>query len=292
MAVSVAVAAATTACGDGGNGDAPSAARPSTTTVAPAATPCPDDRAPVRNVPYATVPGVPTNRLSLDVHPTANACPAPVVVWVHGGGFVTGDKGRQVADKVGLFDDLGYTFVSVNYRLTDPTAPDPVRYPTHVDDVAAALAWVEENIGRFGGDPGRVALLGHSAGAQIVANLATDERILGRQGLALSDLACVAPLDTEGLDVERLARAGVGPWRDAFGPDPAVWADASPIRHVAPGKGIPPHLLVERGTAGRRRVVREYADALARAGCRSPWSTRAGSPTATSTAGSVRPATP
>jgi acetyl esterase/lipase len=217
-------------------------------------------------VRYATVAGVPPDRLSLDVYPTARACPAPVVVWVHGGGFVTGDKSRQVADKVRLFDELGYTFVSVNYRLTDPTAPDPVRYPTHADDVATALAWVEENIGRFGGDPGRVALLGHSAGAQIVASVATDERILRRQGLALSDLACVAPLDTEGFDVERLAGAGNPLYLNAFGPDPAVWADASPIRHVAPGQGIPPHLLVERGTAARRRVVREYADALARAG--------------------------
>ena len=56
-------------------------------------------------VAYRSVDGVPTNQLSLDVHTPAAACDAPVVMWVHGGGFVRGDKSNQVADKVRLFND-------------------------------------------------------------------------------------------------------------------------------------------------------------------------------------------
>jgi len=227
---------------------------------------CPNRGRPARDLVYRKVEDVDRNLVSLDVYPPRRGCPAPVVVWVHGGGFRVGDKRHQIASKVRLFTDLGYVLVSVNYRLTDVTDDEPVRYPTHADDVAAALAWIERRIARYGGDPDRVAVIGHSAGAQIVATLATNERILSGHGLALTDLACVAPLDTEGFDITRLAGAGVRMYLDAFGSDPAVWADASPITHVAPGKGIPPHLLVQRGTAARRAVLARYAEALQRVG--------------------------
>ena len=57
-----------------------------------------------------------------------------------------------------------------NYRLTDPASPTPAVYPTHNQDVAAAVAWVHDHIRDYGGDPSRIALLGHSAGAQLAAD--------------------------------------------------------------------------------------------------------------------------
>jgi acetyl esterase/lipase len=225
---------------------------------------CP--KQPTRNVQYRRVEGVDPKLLSVDVFPPEGGCPAPVVVWVHGGGWQIGDKSNQMTDKVTLLNDLGYVVVSVNYRLTDPAADDPVQYPTHSEDVAAAVAWAHDRIGKYGGDPRRIALMGHSAGAQIVANVATDPQFLAAHDLALDDLACVAPLDTEGFDVTRQGQLGTQLYLDAFGTDPDVWADASAINDVTRGAGIPPHLLVRRGTLPRQRQLEAYANALIAAG--------------------------
>lgn len=227
---------------------------------------CPTDGTPVRNVPYETVKGVDPKLLSVDVYPVATGCPSPVVAWVHGGGWRTGDKRFQMVDKVAHWNALGYTVVSVNYRLTDPTAAEPIRYPTHNEDVAAAVAWVHHNIAAYGGDPERVALLGHSAGAQIVASVATDPTYLGAHDLSPKDLRCVAPIDTEGFDVARMVGAGIPLYAEAFGTDPATLTEASPLTHVTADAAIPPHLLVRRGTLGRQRIMQQYADALTAVG--------------------------
>ena len=235
-------------------------------TAAGAATKKACPKQPTKNVQYRKVKGVDPTLLSVDVYPPKTGCPAPVVVWVHGGGWQIGDKSNQMTDKVQLLNDLGYVVVSVNYRLTDPSTSDPVQYPMHAEDVAAAVAWVDDKIAKYGGEPKQVALMGHSAGAQIVANVATDPQFLAEYDLALDDLACVAPLDTEGFDVTRQGQFGTQLYLDAFGTDPQLWADASPINHVTRGAGIPPHLLVRRGTVPRQRVLDEYANALTVAG--------------------------
>lgn len=94
--------------------------------------------------------------------------PAPVLVYVHGGGFVTGDKhmpGTPYYDHIGAWAVRhGMVGVTMNYRL----APQH-RWPAGAEDVGRAVAWVSENIGEHGGDPARVVLAGHSAGATHVA---------------------------------------------------------------------------------------------------------------------------
>jgi len=264
-ALTVGLALLLAACGghDGTATGTPATTR-DTTTTAPGV--CPNGGTPVRNVSYASVGDVDPNLLSLDIYPPATGCPAPVVVWVHGGGFRTGDKRFQMTDKVRLLNDLGYMVVSVNYRLTDPADAEPVQYPTHAQDVASAIAWIHGNIARYGGDPDQIALMGHSAGAQIVATVATDPQLLGARGLAPADLACVAPLDTEGFDVARQVGLGLPIYVDTFGTDPATLAAASPLTHVKAGAGIPPHLLVKRGSIGRQRMVDQYSAALTAAG--------------------------
>ncbi len=109
---------------------------------------------------------------TLDVYSLpSSAAAVPVVIWVHGGGWFTGDKANNMARKVELFNGEGYLLVSLNYRLSpEPKAspaPDRVRFPTHPEDVARAVAWVHENAAAYGGDPERIALLGHSAGAHL-----------------------------------------------------------------------------------------------------------------------------
>jgi acetyl esterase/lipase len=215
-----------------------------------------------RDVPYASDDA----RQRLDVYPASRGCPAPVVVWVHGGGWQRGDKRNQMDDKVRLWNEAGYTVVSVDYRLTDLTAATPVRFPTHNEDVAAAVAWVHDHVADYGGDPDRIALLGHSAGAQIVSSVATDSTFLGAHGLGLEVLRCAGALDTEGYDVAAIASTGNPIYGAAFGDDPATWTDASPIEHARAGTGIPRFLLVERGTPRRRRAADAFAARLRDAG--------------------------
>ena len=142
-------------------------------------------------VAYDTIAGVDPNLLSLDVYPPSTAaCDAPIVMWVHGGGYQIGDKRNQMLDKVALFNDAGWILVSVNYRLTAPGAASSAQYPDHFHDVASAVAWVHDNIASYGGDPERIALLGHSAGADIVSNVATNPSYLQAVGLDLGSLRC------------------------------------------------------------------------------------------------------
>ena len=224
---------------------------------------------------YARVPGVDPNLLSLDLALPVQAaeCPAPpLVVYVHGGGWRTGDKrGANVGAAVQAFVSAGYAFATVNYRLSPAefsNDPNRVMYPTHNQDVATAIAWLIEQADEYGYRSSRIRLYGFSAGAGIVSAVATNERFLREVGRDLTDIGCVASLDTEGYDVARQAETeGLGGlYRNAFGDDPAVWAEASPINHLAPGKGIPPFLIVVRGTLSRIQLSREFADGLYAAG--------------------------
>jgi arylformamidase len=213
-----------------------------------------------RTVRYAERPGANANLTSLDLYapPQAQARPAPLVAFIHGGGWRIGDKTNPGAgaDKAAFFARRGFAFASLNYRLS----PD-VAHPAHVEDVAAGLAWLIDNAAAQGCDPGRIFLMGHSAGAHLAALVAADERRLGAFGHRLSALRGVVLLDGAGYDVAAQMRAlgGVDTilsdmYRAAFGDDPTRWADASPVRFVASGKGIAPFLIVH---TDRRAAVRQ-----------------------------------
>jgi acetyl esterase/lipase len=210
----------------------------------------------------------------LDLYPQPYGERAPVVVWVHGGGWMLGDKANQLADKVTHFASEGVLFVSVNYRLSpqasDNPAPDRVMHPVHAQDVARALAWVKAHAAEYGGDPDRVALIGHSAGGHLVSLVATAPEFLGAHGWGPSAVRCTAALDTEGYDIPG-AMAGAGAlqrklYENAFGTDPATWTAASPITHVKAGAGIGPFLVARRGSADRQARANDFRDALLAAG--------------------------
>ena len=197
---------------------------------------------------------------------TGKACKAvPLVIGVHGGGWVVGDKRGYTGDKATLFNEQGWAFANLNYRLSARDQVPPVRYPTHNEDVARAVAWLFDHADEYGIDTDRVAIMGHSAGAQIVASITTDERYLEDVGLGLDRIQCSFPDDTEGFDVEaRIAGGNRGArlYAAIFGTDPATQREASPLRHVGEGKDIPPTLLVQRGGPSRVAQLEEFADAL------------------------------
>ena len=252
-------ATALVACGGGGGGAAASA-------------PC--RAAPEKKtVQYASYPGVDPKLNSLDLYlPTVSSpCAArPIVIWVHGGGWEGGDKAEFMEHKVPLFNGAGYVFASINYRLSDSTKPDHLIWPVHDDDTADAVAWLVHHAAEYGGDTRRIAIFGHSAGGGIVAAITTDSRYLGRSKLPLTTVKCAGSMDGEGYDVVAGATTSPPEWQptylNAFGTDPANWEQASPIRYVASGKGIPSYFIAARGIDWRLQQHLEFVSALQSAG--------------------------
>jgi acetyl esterase/lipase len=212
-----------------------------------------------RTYRYAATPGVAPDLQSLDLY-AASGQGRPLVAFIHGGGWRIGDKATAFAgrEKAAFFTAQGYAYASLNYRLSPA-----VMHPAHVEDVAAAFAWIVANAERQGIDARRIVVMGHSAGAHLAALVATDARRLERHGLTPAIFRGAILLDGAGYDVTRqapavLRRGGMlgAMYGDAFGRDGALWADASPVTHVAAGKGIPPFLIVhtDRPDATRQSV--------------------------------------
>lgn len=206
-------------------------------------------------VQYKTVQGVDANLLSLDVyHFGQSDSKKPVVIYVHGGGFASGDKANNMTNKQNLFSSLGYLLVSINYRLSPEiysTDPNRVMYPTHHNDVADAVKWVFDNIATYGGDNQKIALLGHSAGAQLVALTGTSHKFLPTRSLNLNTIKGVACIDTEGYDVVARCNENNEVYLNAFGQANTYWLEASPINNVFTGTAYPKFFIAKRGTNTR-----------------------------------------
>ncbi|KAE8981898.1 hypothetical protein PR003_g15214 [Phytophthora rubi] len=103
----------------------------------------------------------------------------PTCVFVHGGSWQRGDKSGGLNQDIDeAFVRAGCLGVSVNYRLS----PE-VQHPEHVKDVAAAVTWLHRNIAKFGGDPDKLLLVGHSAGAHLVMQILADPQYLKAAGM-------------------------------------------------------------------------------------------------------------
>ena len=110
-------------------------------------------------------------------------------------------------------------------------------------DVATATVWLGDHTAKYGGDPERIFLMGHSAGAHLVSLVGTNGTLLERAGGSLEDLRGVISLDTAMYNVPLQMEVAGESQRQAFGEDPAVWRRASPWHYVEAGKGIPPFLV-------------------------------------------------
>ena len=269
LALTVACTSTGPASASSSSATSPSASAPVTSTggTTEAAAGCAQPGLPT-TVAYRRIAGVPRNATSLDIHAAAGACDAPVVVWVHGGGYHHGDKANGMRDKAALFNRKGWILVSVNYRLTTAGDPSSAHFPDHYDDVAAALAWVEDHIADYGGDAGRLALLGHSAGADIVANVAAEPTYLAGQGASADLIDCLAPLDTAGYDKPRASAVEGRQWLDALGNNPDYLTETSATLLLRSGEAAPPPdtLSVHRGTPRRQDIALDYLRAVRQAG--------------------------
>jgi acetyl esterase/lipase len=175
----------------------------------------------------------PRQRLDYALPPGAKGR-APVLLFVHGGGWSIGDKRHRVQPKATHFLAQGWAFASTNYRLV----PDAT-VENQAADVAAAISLLRQQPGV---DPDRIVLMGHSAGAHLVALVGSDGRYLQAAGVPLSAVRGVVALDGAGYDIARQMaepRNRVeGAYRQAFGTEPKRQQALSPIAHAeAPNVG-------------------------------------------------------
>ena len=200
-----------------------------------------------RDIPY-TESGEP--RQELDVYAPENATKQPVVFWIHGGGWQTGDR-TSVQLKPKAFVEKGFVFVSTGYRLLPQVEMIDIFH-----DIAKSMHWVHEHIAQYGGDPERILVMGHSAGAQLAALICTDDRYLKAEGLSLGIIKGCVPVDGDTYDVPAMIETAETRWRvhglpqakwghrEKFGDDPAKHRDYSAVNHVGRDKGIPPFLIL------------------------------------------------
>lgn len=197
-------------------------------------------------------------RNTLDVYtPQTKPANAPVVVFFYGGSWNTGSKANYAFVGEALAA-RGMVVVIADYRLYPQ-----VRYPSFLEDSAKALAWAHKHAKTYGGDPDRLYVMGHSAGAYNAAMLALDPRWLAREGLSPSILSgwigLAGPYDflpIENADVKPVF----------FFPDSPP--DSQPINHVS--SSAPPCVAdgLEYGLAGQPQTQHRWPGAgIARGGC-------------------------
>jgi acetyl esterase/lipase len=133
------------------------------------------------DIPYDAPPEAGGTKHLLDVYAPRGAGGAAVVLFIHGGGWTTGDKNIYLELGNALAGYHGLVTVVANYELS--AAPWNAVHPDHVEDAAAAFSWVYHNIAAYGGDPSRVYLFGQSAGGHLVALLGADPSYLRAEGL-------------------------------------------------------------------------------------------------------------
>ena len=189
----------------------------------------------------------------------------PVIVFVHGGGWKRGDKDNATgAAKVQHLVAEGFAVASIDYRLVPAATVEQ-----QAADVASALRWLRTNAGKLGLDPGRMILMGHSAGAHLVALVGTDPRYLQAAGMTLHDLRGVIALDGACYDVPRQIADGGSFMHDtyiqAFGSEPARQKALSPTLHAA-APNAPAFLILHVDRADGKVQSEALAAALEAAG--------------------------
>lgn len=185
--------------------------------------------------------------------------PHPIIVFAHGGGWFFGDR-KELTD---VYSKLGRRFAArgiltlvISYRL----APKH-QHPAQIKDVARAVAWAFGHAHRYRGDQKRIFLMGHSAGAQLMALAACDPSWLGAHGLSPRELAGVIPISGP-YDVRGLGRShvtGATLVAPAFGKNSSAWREASPVSHLR--AAVPPPFLVAWAD-GDFEVLRRHARAF------------------------------
>jgi acetyl esterase/lipase len=174
--------------------------------------------------------------MQLDVFsPRKKKEPKPVLIFIHGGSWRSGQKSLYKFFGKGLARK-GLVGVIIDYRLSPVT-----NYEGMAMDAAEAVKWVKQNISSYGGDSTKIFVSGHSAGAQMAALIATDNRFF--DSLKISNpIKGTVLIDAFGLDMfSYLSRYKSATFSAVFSEDTANWKKGSPIYHL--DKGMPPFIM-------------------------------------------------
>ena len=225
----------------------------------------------VRDVPYVAGSTDPLQQLNFFKPSQANF---PVVIFIHGGNWDSGDKdyrfgGQDIYNNIGrFFAAHGIGCANISYRLI----PN-VDWRTQAGDALQAVAWTHAHAADYGGDPERLFVMGHSAGAQLAVRTVLDRATLERAGVPARAIRGVIGVAGAGYDMADAETAALGAdpeWyakRFRLGPDDTGWrSSASPIQFV--DRAAPPALFVHAGgeSAALIRQSRLMRDAWVRAG--------------------------
>ncbi len=229
----------------------------------------------VRDVRYVEGSDLDKHRLNLFLPSPRSPRPWPAVVFVHGGGWTEGDKdlafgGADVYGNIGrYFASRGIGAAVVGYRLLHDVTPEG-----QIEDVADAVAWVGEHIALYGGDPGALFLMGHSAGAQLATRVALDPDALpGTEAFGVCGVIAVSGAAYDLSDPETYALSNDPAYYarrfNPTGTDADWQTEASPIRFAR--ADAPPFLILYAGGESKalQRQSRLLDAALREAGAQS-----------------------
>jgi len=126
-------------------------------------------------------------RCVLDIYYPENSKNFATIIWFHGGGITGGSKEIPEALK-----NKGYCVIGINYRLSPK-----VKAPKYIEDSAAAVAWVFNNISTYGGDPDKIFVSGHSAGGYLAAMIGLDKKWLKKYAIDANRIAGLIPFSAQ-----------------------------------------------------------------------------------------------
>lgn len=182
-----------------------------------------------RDIAYYQGPGFDRKKHKLDLFLPKGQTDFPVLVFIHGGAWVSGD--RRLYTSVGrVFAKNGVGTAVISYRLSPA-----VQHPAHIEDCARAFAWVRNNIAARGGRTDQIFVSGQSAGGHLTALLCTNEKYLEEQNCSLADIRGAIPIS--GIFEFRSGR-----YDRVIGEGPEAAESASPIRHLS--DRCPPFLVL------------------------------------------------
>jgi acetyl esterase/lipase len=178
-------------------------------------------------------------RQILDVYQPIWRAGAPVVIFIHGGAYVRGDKnayGEMYGNVATWFARQGMLGINATYRL----APQ-AKWPSGAEDVRGMVKWAKENAAKFGGDAGRIYVIGHSAGATHIASYVFDKSLQPADGPGIAGAVLISgryrlaydPNDPNGKNMQAY-----------FGQDASTYAARSPITHIRDGARVPVFTVV------------------------------------------------
>lgn len=189
---------------------------------------------------------------SADVYWNNGSKNAKVLVFVHGGGWLSGDK-EQYREMASNLAENGITVVLINYRLSPL-----VKFPSHIEDVSSAINWTYSFINKYNGDKENIYLMGHSAGGHLITLLLCDEKYLERHKMVPSDIAGAITISGV-FEIKPQEGGATKKYLGlVFGDDETIWEGASCKNHIdTTTKNKVPPFMVSWGKEENKLVVGE-----------------------------------